>query len=174
MWLETKIVFSIIAEVFIGIVISQILFSGIDIMLSLLLFMAIGMIFIGDVLIGSKIKNCHADKIIDPPPAGKEFAVMLTVNNLVDFIWSDKKPHGKREFMYHGTEASYYNKGDAQIHTLNGNYGCLIHEDHDENISPDEVKVAETISDEFDTEDIKDMYHKIKELEKKPGVKIIE
>lgn len=172
MWLEVKIVFSIVAMVMIAVVVSQLLF--IDLLLGLLLFMSIGMIFVGDVLIGSKIKGCHADKIIDTPPAGKEFAILLTLNNLVDFVWTDKKPYGKREFVYHGQDASYFNKGDAQIHTLNGNYGCLIHEDNDDNINPDEVKIAGSISDEFDTEDIKDVYYKIKELERQGKVRFID
>lgn len=167
MWLEAKIVFSIIAMVFIAIVTSQIMFF--NMVFGMLLFMSIGMIFIGDILIGSKIKHSHIDKIMDSPPAGKEFAVMITINGLIDFIWADKKPYGKREFMYHGQEASFFNKGDSQVHTLNGNYGCLIHENHDENINPNEAKVADDIVKEFKTDDIKDIYYKAKQLERDGG-----
>lgn len=163
MWLEAKIMFSVIAEVFIGIVLSQILM--VNILFGMLLFMSIGLIFIGDVLIGSRIKHTHVDKVIDSPPAGMEFATLVTLNGMLDFIWASKKPYGKREFMYHGQEASYVNKGDSQIHTINGNYGCLVHENHDENISLDEAKVAEEISRDFQTDDIKDVYYKAKKLE---------
>lgn len=163
MWLEVKILFSVIAMVFIAIVLSQVLF--VNLLFAMVLFMAIGLIFIGDILIGSKIKHNHLDKVMDTPPAGKEFAILLTLNGMVDFIWADKKPVGKREFVYHGQEASYFNHGDSQIHTINGNYGCLIHENHDENINLNEVKVAEEISRDFQTSDIKDVYYKAKKLE---------
>ena len=165
MWLEVKIVFSIISMVFIGIVLSQLIF--LNMLFSFLLIMSIGMIIISDLLIGSKIKACHADKIIDHPPLNMEFWAMITLNNLLDFGWAVKKPYGKREFMYHGQEASYYNNGDAQIHTLNGNHGCLIHEDHDENLNPDETRIAAKIADEYQTKNIKDVYYKTKFLEKK-------
>jgi hypothetical protein len=172
LWLEVKILFSVIAMVFIAIVLSQI-FLYMDMMLSFLLLMSIGMITIGDMMIGSRIKHNHVDKLIDTPPKGKEFAAILTLTGLLDFIWVDKKPYGKREFMYHGQEASFFNRGDSQIHTLNGNIGCLAHEDHDENINLNESKAAESISKDFHSDDIKDVYYKAKEFEKQTGVKLI-
>jgi hypothetical protein len=164
MWLEVKIFFSIIAMVFIAIVLSQIFFFT-DIMYSFLLLMSIGMIVIGDMMIGTKIKHSDADKLIDNPPKGKEFGAVIALNGLLRLIWVDKREHGKREFMFHGQEASYFNHGDYQIHTLNGNIGCLVHENHDEGLNLDEVKVAEEISKSFQSNDIKDVYYKAKKLE---------
>jgi hypothetical protein len=164
MWLEAKIGFSIIAMIFIAIVISQFLFV-VDMLFSMLLFMSIGLIFIGDILIGSKIKHSDADKLMDSPPRGKEFAALLTINGLLRLIWVDKRPHGKREFVFNGVEASFFNTGESQIHTLNGNMGCLVHEDHDTNIVLNEAKVADEICRDFQSSDVKDVYYKAKKLE---------
>jgi len=84
----------------------------------------------------------------------------------MDFVWVNKKPHGKREFVYNGQEASNFNYGDYPIHTVNGNFGYIGHEDHDENISIVEARAAEMIADDFDTTDVKEIYQKIKQLEK--------
>jgi hypothetical protein len=163
MWLEAKIMFSVIAEVFIGIVLSQILM--VNILFGMLLFMSIGLIFIGDIIIGSKIKHNDADKLMDSPPRGKELGIVISINGLLRLLWVDKKPHGKREFVFNGQESSYVNTGESQIHTLNGNMGCIAHEDHDTNIDFDDVKVADMVADDFNTKNIKDVYYKAKKLE---------
>jgi hypothetical protein len=163
MWVEVKIFFSIIGNVFIAIVLSQIILF--NMVLGMLLFMAMGIYVMGDMLICYQIKHNHVDKLIDPCPQGKELGVMFTLTGLLDFIWATKKPHGKREFVYHGEEASYINNGNYPIHTMNGNYGAIAHESHDENISLFEAKAAERISEDFNTKDIKEVYIKAKKME---------
>jgi hypothetical protein len=163
MWLEIKIMFSITAMVFMGIVISQILLF--NLMLGFLLFASIMLVAMGDMFIGYKIKHNHLDKIMDPPPTTKELAVLHTITGMIDFIWATKKPHGKREFMYHGEEASYINNGDYPIHMISGTHGCIIHESHDENINLFEAKAAEKIVEEYRTDDIKEVYVKTKKIE---------
>ena len=151
--------------IFIAIVLSQILL--LNMLLGFLLFAAIGLIVFSDLLIGYQIKHNHVDKIIDPCPAGKELTVLLTLTGMLDFEWSKKAPHGKREFVYNKTEASYINNGDYPIHTINGNYGCIVHESCDENINMHEAKAAEKISKQYDSDDIKEIYTKTKTLEDK-------
>lgn len=165
MWVEAKILFSIIANAMIAIVISQIIL--VNMMLGFLLFIAIFITVLGDMLISYQIKHNHLDKLMDPKPQGKELAILFTITGLMDFIWADKRPHGKREFVYHKEEASYINSGSYPIHTINGNHGCIVHESHDENISLYEAKAAEKIAKDFKTENIKEVYTIAKTIEER-------
>jgi len=164
MWLEVKIVFSVISMVFIAIVLSQILFYSV--LLAFLLFASIALIVLGDMVIGYQIKHNHLDKLMDPCPANRELGIVFTITGLLDFVWANKKPHGKREFVYHSEEASYINHGDYPIHTINGNHGCLVHESHDENVNLFEAKAAEQIVNDYDTKNIKEVYYKTKLMER--------
>lgn len=163
MWLEVKIVFSVISMVFIAIVLSQIIL--LNFLLAFLLIASIGLIILGDMIIGYQIKHNHVDKLIDPCPAGRELGIVFTITGLLDFIWANKKPQGKREFVYHGEEAAYINNGDYPIHTINGNHGSLVHESHDENMNLFEAKAAERIVEDYDTKNIKEVYTKAKLME---------
>lgn len=165
MWLEVKLVISIVGIIFISIVLSQIIL--LNFMLGFLLIMAIGLILLSDILISYQIKHNHVDKLIDPCPSSYELTVLHTLTGLIDFIWAKKGPQGKREFVYNNQEASYTNNGDYPIHTINGNFGSVTHESHDENVNLYDAKFAEKICDEFDVDDIKDLYHKVKYLENK-------
>jgi len=167
MWLEVKLVISIISWVFIAIVLSQIIL--LNFLLGFLLIVAIGLAVLSDMLIGYQIKHNHADKLIDPCPANKELGIMFTLTGLIDFLWVKKAPHGKREFVYNGQEASYINNGDYPIHSINGNYGSIVHESYDENLNMFEVKAAEKIAEEHQSDDIKEIYERIKQLESKEG-----
>lgn len=164
MWLEVKIFLSLIGWICITIVMSLIIIE--NIFLGFLLIIAIGLSIFGNMLIGYQIKHNHVDKLIDPLPQNKELGILVTITGLMDFIWSDKKPQGKREFVYHKQEAAYINNGDYPIHMINGNHGCLIHESHDEEISLFEAKAAEKIKEEYDTTDIKKIYAIEKEKNK--------
>lgn len=152
-----------IAMIFIAIVLSQIIF--LNMLLGFLLFASIALIVLGDMVISYQIKHNHLDKIMDPPPTNKELAILNTITGMIDFIWTTKKPQGKREFMYHGEEASFINNGDYPIHMINGTHGCIIHESHDENLNLFEAKAAEKIVQEYHTDDIKEVYIKTKKIE---------
>lgn len=163
MWLEVKIVISIIGMAFIGIVLSQIIL--LNMFLGFLLIMSIGMIIFSDIIIGWRISSTHANFVIDKPPPGKIVIPLLTITGLLDFVWANKRPYGKREFVYNKQEASLIDRGDYPIHMLNGGHGCIGHESSDENINMREVKYAEEIHDEIGTDNLKDIYSHIKSLE---------
>jgi len=163
MWLEVKIVIGGIGVIFIAIVLSQIIL--LNMLLSFFLIVAIGLYILSDIIIGYQIKHNKVDKLIDPVPANKELAVIFTLTGLLDFEWAKKAPHGKREMMYRKHEASYINHGDYPIHTINGNYGAIVHESHDENINMIEAHAATKIAEDFDAKTIKEVYYKAKAME---------
>lgn len=132
MWLEVKIIFSIITMVFIAIVLSQIFL--INMLLGFLLFAAIGMIVFGDMLIGYQIKHNHLDVIMDFCPANQEICVLFDFGGHIDFVRTVKGPLGKREFMRYKKEASIINDGRYQIRFINGNHGFVGHESYDKNV----------------------------------------
>lgn len=151
--------------IFTAIVISQLLMIEGGLLLSVILFMAIGMYVFGDFVIGYFITKTHAKYYMEKPPANKEVTLLYTLTGLIDFVWTDKRPHGKREFVYNKKEASVINKGDDPIHLLSGATGFTSHENCDENLNMKEVKYAEKIADELGTDDIKEVYTIAKEKE---------
>ena len=165
MWMEVKTIFTIISAIFIGIVLSQILF--LNFFLAFLLFIAIGLMVFGDMIIGWQIMRTHANRVIDKPPPGKVVIPLFTLTGLLDFVWADKKPYGKREFVYNKEEASLIDRGDYPIHMLNGGHGCIGLESCDENLNMFEAKYAEQIGTELGTDSTKEIYAIVKEKEEK-------
>ena len=158
MLMEIKAVMTVISMIFIAIVISQIIMVEGGLILAVILFMAIGVHVFGDFIMGYFITRTHANRYMEKPPSNKEVTLLFTLTGLVDFVWTDKRPHGKREFSYNKKEASVINKGDAPIHLLSGATGFISHEDSDENLNMREVKYAEEISKELGTDDIREVY----------------
>lgn len=132
MWLEAKILLSIVAMVFIAVVLSQVILF--NVLLGFLCVMAIGMIIFSDMLIGYQIKHNHVDVIIDPCPPNQENCVLFDFGGNIDFIRTKKGPLGKREFMRYRKEASIINDGKYQIRFINGNHGFIGHESYDKNV----------------------------------------
>ena len=132
MWLEVKIMISIIAMVFIAIVLSQILF--LNMLFGFLLFAAIAMIVFGDIIIGYQIKHNHLDVLIDPCPASQEICVLFDFGGHIDFIKTIKGPLGSRQFMRYKKEATIINDGKYQVRFINGNHGFVGHESYDKNV----------------------------------------
>ena len=163
MFRELKIVFSIIASVFISIVLSQILY--LNVLLAFLLIVAIALIFFGDFFICYILKTTKAFMWMERPPPGKEFGILFSATGLVDPIWADKKPEGKREFIYNTQEAAIINSGKYPIHNRAGGHGFVCAEYHDENIDMNEAYAAMQFKDIYGTDDIKDIYHKTKIFE---------
>jgi len=88
MWMEVKAVFTVIAIVFLAIVISQILFFS-----PILAFLLIGSIFLlvmGDLLIGIKTNDYKA--LYDPTPKGFEPMELQLLDGNVHFI-NTRKGH---------------------------------------------------------------------------------
>jgi len=163
MLMEIKAVMTVIAIIFISIVISQVLLFSL--LWAVLLFMGIGMYVFGDIVMGYFIMKTHAKYYMEKPPSNKEVTLLYTLTGLIDFVWTDKKPYGKREFVYNKQEASVINKGDDPIHLLSGATGFTSHESCDENINMKEVKYAEEIAKDMGTTDIDDVYTTAKENE---------
>jgi hypothetical protein len=166
--MEVKVMFTLISCAMTAIVLSQIIL--VNSLLGFLLIMGIGMYIFGDIVIGYMITKTHATYVIDKPPQGYTVNPIFTITGLLDFVWAQKKPYGKREFVYNKQEASVIDKGDYPIHMLNGGHGCVIHESCDENINMYEVKYAEDVSKELGTDNLKEMYSKAKNMEHKPRV----
>lgn len=132
MWLEAKILLSIVAMVFIAIVISQIVL--LNIVFGFLLFIAIFVIVFGDIIIGYQIKHNHLDVLIDPCPSSQEICVLFDFSGNIDFVRCAKGPLGVRQFMRYKKEASVINDGRYQIKFINGNHGFVGHESYDKNV----------------------------------------
>jgi len=163
MYREIKVFFSMFAMIFIAIVLSQILFF--NFFLSFILIMSIAMIVLGDIIICYRITKTKAHMWMETPPIGKEFGVILSATGLIDPIWADKKPEGKREFIYNTQEASIINNGRYPIHNRAGGHGFLCAEAHDENIDLNEAYASMQYKKVFGTDDIKEIYHKAKMIE---------
>lgn len=133
MWIEVKIMLSIIAMIFIAIVLSQILF--LNMLYGFLLFVSIGMIVFGDILIGYQIKHNHLDVLMDPCPAGQEICILFDFSGNLDFQKVKKGPLGVRQFVKYKKEASIINNGDYQVRCINGNHGFIGHESYDKNVN---------------------------------------
>ena len=163
MWLEVKAMITVISMAFIGIVLSQIIF--LNFFLGFLLFISMFLYIFGDMIIGWQIVRTHANRWIDKPPPGKIVIPLFTLTGLLDLVWADKKPKGKREFVYHKEEASLIDRGDYPIHLLNGGHGCIGLESCDENLNMVEAKYAEKIGQELGTDNTKEIYNIAKEKE---------
>ena len=133
MWLEAKLLLSIIAFVFIAIVLGNIIL--LNFMLGFLLLMGIGLMVMGDMLIGYQIKHNHVDILIDPCPPDQEVCVLFDFSGNLDFIRAKKGPLGVRQFVKYKKEASIINNGDYQVRCINGNRGFVGHESYDKNVN---------------------------------------
>ena len=64
MWLEVKTVLTVVSFVFIAIVLSQLIL--VNMLLSFLLFMVMGLYLFGDIVIGYQISHKHLNVLLDP------------------------------------------------------------------------------------------------------------
>lgn len=154
--MEVKALFTLFAIVLTSIVISQIILF--NLFLGVILFMAIGIYAFGDIVMGWQITRTHATFVIDKPPPNQVVIPIFTLTGLLDFVWATKKPHGKREFVYHKEEASLIDRGDYPIHMLNGGHGCIGLESCDENLNMFEAKYADDLGKQLGTDNTKEIY----------------
>jgi len=139
----------------------------VNVTLSFLLFMAIGLLVFSDMIIGNQITRNRARYMIDKAPPGHVLAVILTINNMVDMEWARKGPYGKREFKYNGREVSVIDKGDYPVHFPNGNIGFICHEKSEKNLNMHDVVYADNLRKKFKTNNIKEMFHIAKKREER-------
>lgn len=132
MWLEAKIMLSVISMIFTAVVLAAVLSS--NILLGFLLFVVIGLIVFGDILIGYQIKHNHLDILMDPCPSNHEICVLFDFAGNIDFVKTKKAPLGTRQFMRYNKEATVINDGCYQVRFINGNHGFVGHESYDKNV----------------------------------------
>jgi len=157
MWMEVKAMFSVIAIVFIAIVLSQLLL--LNQLLSFLLFAAMGVIIVSDIIIGVKTNDCKP--IYDPTPRGWELMELQLLDDKVLFMNTRKGPHGKRSFRVNNEDASVINDGKAGFILPNGNRGFRAHENFDMSINPFRAKALE----QMPGDNIKETYYLAKQKE---------
>ena len=167
MWAEFKAILTGISIVCLFIVMSQIIFY--NILLGFLLFVAIGLMMFGDIIFLREHSRTHANLMMERPPSNKILIPIFTLSGLFDLVWAEKRPDGKREFVFNKQEATVIDRGDYPIHNIAGAHGCIGHEACDENVNMYEVKAAEQFEKQFDTADIKEIYRKIDKIPKDEG-----
>ena len=167
MWTEVKIIITGIGVILLCIVLAFTLAATDSLILSFLMVAAIGLIVFSDILIGWRIHATDAKYLLDAPPPGMSVHPVFTLTGLMRFKWAKKKPHGKREFVFNGEEASVIDNGDYPIHLLNGGQGCIVHEKDDENINLVEAKYAEFLNKFFVTDSLREIYSLAKKQQEK-------
>jgi len=141
MWLEVKVICTIIAMVMIAIVISQIFYASM--FLVFILFVAIGVMVFGDMIIGFKISDYKA--LFDPTPRGKELMELQLLDGHLLYMNTTKGAYGKRSFRVNKEDGSVINDGDAGFILPNGNHGFRAHERFDRNIDPARAKALQNM-----------------------------
>jgi len=162
MWLEIKALISALSIIFIAIVIGFLLYVEGGMMLIFILFLAMILSVISDMLIGYVIVKNDLKPQMDTTPTGKEAMGLITLTHRFRIINTTKGPEGKREFRFNKQNASVINKGDYQLRLKNGNSFFLAHESYDENINLADAKYAEKLEKDFKTTDLKEIHSRIK------------
>lgn len=165
MWFEIKLVIGGIGVILICFVISQILL--VNIFLGALLFFGVGLWVFSEIAFGYVYNNGNAKYWVDKPPPNKTLNVNLSLTNQINCFWADKGPYGVRRWVQNGKEASCIDRGNYPIHTPHGVLGFISHEKSEKNIDPYEVEVAEQLYNDFGTDDITEIYARIKAEENK-------
>jgi hypothetical protein len=164
--MEAKAMFTVIAIVFIAVVLSQLLF--VNFLLGFLLMASIGVIIIGDILIGIKISDYKP--LYDPTPRGWELMELQLLDGKTVFMNTRKGAHGKRSFRIHNEDASIINDGKGTFTLNNGNRGFRAHENYDGNIDPFRAKALEKTAKKLGVKDVKEMYYQAREMLDKRGI----
>jgi len=133
MWLEAKVMLSMIAVIFIAIVLSQIIL--LNMLYGFLLIVGIGLVVFSDIIIGHQISRNHLNVLMDPMAPGYELCVLFDFSGNIDFLKVKKGPLSTREFVKYKKEANIINNGDFQIRCINGNHGFVGHEDYGRNVN---------------------------------------
>ena len=164
MFLEVKELIAVIGIILLFFVCSQLFF--INVLYAFLVIVSIFLFIFSDILLAIKIIKTNANYIIDPLPQGThELCIMQTIGGLIEFIPMVKGPKGLRFAKLHKKKIAVINEGDEQFHTRNGNLGFFAHENYDKNINLKECKALEKL----DGDDVKEIYHALKELDESKG-----
>lgn len=166
MWMEIKALFTVVAVIFICIVLSQIIFAST--LMGFLLIAGLVCIIISDILIGMKINDYKS--LYDPTPRGWELMELQQIDGKVVWMNTKKGPHGKRSFRINGEDASVINNGKGSFITPNGNRGFRAHENFDMNVEPNRAKALE----QMPGDDVKETYYLAKQfVDKIPTCEVV-
>lgn len=166
MYLELKAMFTAFSALLLVVVMIMWLPSIPNIFILFLIIIAIFIMVFGDMVHGYLTVRAKGHRIIDRPPPGYCTAVIFTLNRMVDFEYAKIGPHGKREFMYNGKEASVIDHGEYPIHLPNGSIGFVCHEKSIDTLDMKKVKYGEFLNKRFGTDNIKEIYSIAKEVDK--------
>lgn len=159
MWMEAKALITTFSFIFLGVVISQLIF--LNLFMTFMLIISMFLFLFGDILLGYLITKNDLKPQIDPTPYGKEPCVFVDNTSKLHIFNTTKGPEGQRKFVFNKHEATIINKGNYQVRLKNGNSAFIGHESCDENLNFAEAKYAEAISKEFESDDLKDIHAKI-------------
>jgi len=165
MWLELRASFTIITMLVLSIVASILIVTTDGVLFGVMVLIGMGIMVAGVFIEGMRITGTNANKWIDRPPAGFVPILLITLTNEVDVVWAKRKPHGKREFVYNGEEATVIDLGDYPIHFPSGATGCIAHEKSRQNVNCAKARYSQEVKDVFKTDDIKEIYYKAKKLD---------
>ena len=163
MFLEVQSLFNGIAIVMISIVMVFTIFQ--NMLLGFLLLMAIGLVFLGNMLIGYLITKNHLKWLIDPLGPNHELCILFDHSGNVDFVRTSKQAFDTRTFTRYKKQATIINNGDYQVRTHNGNKGFVGHEDFDRNVNLSTCEVL----DKLPGDSIKEIYESLPHEELKKG-----
>jgi len=154
MWIELKVGVTLMGGLLIGV---GFLFGGMPALV--IAIMGLGTIMFGDMLLGWKIKNTDASKLIEPNNPGEVVINLHLIGGNQRFLKGRQRPNGKIEFVYQNKECSIINTGKYTKRLPNGNSCVLAHESYDKTIDARHVKFLEKAGRECDdAKDIKDIY----------------
>lgn len=157
-WLEIKALITVFGSVFI--LISLLFTTGLTVLMLMMIFMGLGMIILGDVLVGYQITSNECKPLIDKTPPGQELTILKEIGGKIHFINTYKEKMGIRKFRWHKQDAAVINDGEGMFTTPNGNRGFFSHESYDKSISMILCKALEDMKTVTDTRDIKGIYEK--------------
>jgi len=159
MWLEVKATITIIGCFIFAISLGL---TG-NLIVCIFGLMGMGTIIFGDFLIGWKLISTDAINILDPNGPNERTVDLHLIGGGRRIIKGKKGHFGKIEFVYLKEEASIIDDGKYPIRFPNGNSGIVAHETYDKNVNMYELQFLEQASKDLGTDDMKEMYTKLKE-----------
>ena len=160
MWIEIKALVTGMSIVFIML--------GAILPAFLLIFMGIGMLIFGDIIIGYQITSNELKPLMDRTPPGYELTIFQEIGGggKIHFINTRKSVMGQRKFRFHNKEAIAITNGKGMGTLPNGNRFFFSHESYDKNIDP---ALCKTYS-KLPGDNLKETYNIVKnEMDKELG-----
>lgn len=171
MYLELKAVFTGIAAILLTVVMIMLGYGIMNVFVIFLIIVSIFIMVFGDIVHGYLTVRAKGHRVVDKPPPGYCTAVIFTRNRGIDFEYAKVGPHGKREWVYNGKEASVIDHGEYPVHLPNGSIGFLCDERCMEALNLNKVKYGDHLNKRFGTNNIKEIYSLAKQVDKRESGK---